>query len=112
MTAMNRTQDRTEVQTDAPARLKTVLQDIAQACAKARRDPAEVTLVAVSKTFGAAAIAPVLAAGQRGFGGNRVQEAGAKWPALKAGHPGNAVLLGGAVETKNAKGGVASFSAL
>src|SRR5260370_20009034 len=87
MTAMNRTQDRTEVQTDAPARLKTVRQDIAQACAKARRDPAEVSLVAVSKTFGAEAITPVLAAGQRVFGENRVQEALAEWPALKAEYP-------------------------
>src|SRR5260370_33020422 len=94
MTAMNRTQDRTEVQTDAPSRLKAVLQDIAQACAKARRDPAEVTLVAVSKTFGSNAIAPVLAAGQHAFGENRGQEAMAKVPALKAHYRATELKLG------------------
>ena len=45
---------------DARSRLAAVRQEIARACATARRDPAEVTLVAVSKTFGADAIAPVL----------------------------------------------------
>ncbi len=75
MTTMDHTQDQAESKASAPARLAAVRHDIAQACAKARRDPAEVTLVAVSKTFGADAIAPVLAAGQRVFGENRVQEA-------------------------------------
>src|SRR5882757_7613055 len=59
---------------DAPSRLQAVRREIAQACAQARRDPAEVTFVAVSKTFGVDAIAPVLAAGQAVFGENRVQE--------------------------------------
>ena len=52
--------------------------EIARACRDAGRDPASVTLVAVSKTFAAAAIAPVIAAGQRVFGENRVQEAKAE----------------------------------
>ena len=62
--------------------LAAVQQEIARACREAARDPASVTLVAVSKTFGAEAIEPVIAAGQRVFGENRVQEAKAKWPAL------------------------------
>ena len=54
-------------------RLATVRQEIAQACRAANRDAASVTLVAVSKTFGADAIEPVIAAGQRVFGENRVR---------------------------------------
>ena len=55
-----------------------------RACRDASRDPAGVTLVAVSKTFGAEAIEPVIAGGQRVFGENRVQEAKTKWPLLIA----------------------------
>jgi pyridoxal phosphate enzyme (YggS family) len=110
MTATNRMQDRTDG--DAPARLKTVLADIASACAKARRDPAEVTLVAVSKTFGADTIAPVLAAGQRVFGENRVQEATAKWPALKADYPATELHLVGPLQSNKAKEAVALFDAI
>src|SRR5437899_11223283 len=68
--------------------LAKVRDQIARACAEARRDPALVTLVAISKTFGADAIEPVIAAGQRVFGENRVQEAKAKWPSLKQHHGG------------------------
>ncbi len=64
--------------------LEQVRAEIARACRDARRDPASVTLVAVSKTFAADAIEPVIAAGQRVFGENRVQEAKAKWPQLMA----------------------------
>ena len=64
--------------------LAHVRAEIARACREAGRDPAAVTLVAVSKTFGADAIEPVIAAGQRVFGENRVQEAKAKWPPLLA----------------------------
>jgi PLP dependent protein len=97
---------------DAPSRLQAVLQEIAQACAKARRDPAEVTLVAVSKTFGGPAIAPVLAAGQQVFGENRVQEATAKWPALKAQYPGTKLHLVGPLQSNKAKEAVALFDAI
>jgi pyridoxal phosphate enzyme (YggS family) len=107
MTAMH-----TETQADAPSRLRAVLRDIGEACAKARRDPAEVTLVAVSKTFGADAIAPVLAAGQRVFGENRVQEAMAKWPALKADHPATELHLIGPLQSNKAKEAVALFDAI
>ena len=68
--------------------LVEVRNEIARACAEAHRDPATVTLVAISKMFGADAIAPVIAAGQRVFGENRVQEAKAKWPDLQERHPG------------------------
>ncbi len=109
---MNPIQDQSENRTDAPSRLKFVLQDIAQACAAARRDPAEVTLVAVSKTFGAPAIAPVLAAGQRVFGENRVQEALAKWPALRASYPATELHLVGPLQSNKAKEAVALFDAI
>jgi pyridoxal phosphate enzyme (YggS family) len=62
--------------------LAAVRQEISRACREASRDPASVTLVAVSKTFDAAAIEPVIDQGQTVFGENRVQEAKAKWPAL------------------------------
>jgi PLP dependent protein len=69
---------------NSPSGLSEVRERIARACREAARDPASVTLVAISKTFGADAIAPVIAAGQRVFGENRVQEAKAKWPPLIA----------------------------
>jgi hypothetical protein len=97
---------------DAPSRLAAVRREIAEACAKAGRDPAEVTLVAVSKTFGADAIAPVLAAGERIFGENRVQEATGKWPALKADHPGIELHLIGPLQSNKAKEAVALFEAI
>ena len=77
-----------------------------------KRDPASVTLIAVSKTFGAEAIEPVIAAGQRVFGENRVQEAKAKWPALRAAHPGIALHLIGPLQSNKAKDAVALFDAI
>ena len=68
--------------------LERVRREIARACRDADRDPAGVTLVAVSKTFGAEAIEPVIVAGQHVFGENRVQEAKAKWPPLLSKHTG------------------------
>jgi pyridoxal phosphate enzyme (YggS family) len=98
--------------TDAVASLAAVQGEIAAACAEAGRDPATVTLIAVSKTFGAEAIAPVIAAGQRAFGENRVQEAKAKWPALKAGCPDIALHLIGSLQSNKAKDAVALFDAI
>ena len=72
---------------DAVARLHAVRAEIARATRDFERDPGDVTLVAVSKTFPAEAIEPVLAAGQRVFGENYVQEAKAKWPALRERYP-------------------------
>ena len=69
------------------ARLASVRSRIAAAAAADRRDAAGVTLIAVSKTFPPEAITAVLDAGQRVFGENRVQEAKAKWPALRRAIP-------------------------
>jgi pyridoxal phosphate enzyme (YggS family) len=96
----------------AADRLAAVQRHIAQACAEARRDPGSVTLVAVSKTFAADAVAPVIAAGQRVFGENRVQEAKAKWPELKARHPDVALHLIGPLQSNKAKEAVALFDAI
>jgi pyridoxal phosphate enzyme (YggS family) len=82
------------------------------ACRDARREPTTVTLVAVSKTFGAEAIKPVIAAGQRVFGENRVQEAKAKWPALIARHPAIELHLVGSLQSNKAKEAVALFDAI
>ncbi len=71
-----------------------------------------VTLVAVSKSFGAEAITPVIEAGQRVFGENRVQEAMAKWPGLKAGHPQIELHLIGSLQSNKAKEAVALFDAI
>src|SRR6188768_1419646 len=81
-----------------------------RAQAGAGRHP--VTLIAVSKTFGPEAIEPVIAAGQRVFGENRVQEAKAKWPALKARHPDIALHLIGPLQSNKAKDAVALFDAI
>ncbi len=95
-----------------PSGLAAVEQEIARACSEARRDRASVTLIAVSKTFDAGAIEPVIAAGQRAFGENRVQEAKAKWPALIAAHPGLVLHLIGPLQSNKAKEAVALFDAI
>ena len=82
-----------------PNGLAAVAQDIARACEQARRDRASVTLIAVSKTFDADAIVPVIAAGQHVFGENRVQEAKAKWPGLMSAYPGLALHLIGPLQS-------------
>jgi pyridoxal phosphate enzyme (YggS family) len=98
--------------TDAGDRLGMVGQEIVQACREAGRDPASVTLIAVSKTFGADAIEPVIAAGQRVFAENRVQEAKAKWPALKQAHPDLALHLIGPLQSNKVREAVALFDAM
>ena len=95
-----------------PNRLSTVEQDIARACEHARRDRASVTLIAVSKTFDATAIASVIAAGQRVFGENRVQEAKAKWPGLMSAYPDIALHLIGPLQSNKAREAVALFDAI
>jgi pyridoxal phosphate enzyme (YggS family) len=97
---------------DAASRLAAVRNEITKACAEARRDPAAVTLIAVSKTFAADDVAPVLDAGQRAFGENRVQEAQAKWPALRARYPGTELHLIGPLQSNKAKDAVALFDAI
>src|SRR5204863_8260396 len=87
--------------------LLKVHEDIARACAEAGRDPASVSLVAISKTFGPEAIEPVIAAGPRVFGENRVQEAKAKWPPLMERHPGIPLHPVGPMQSNKAKQTVA-----
>ena len=95
-----------------PDGLAAVEAAIVRACRDARRERSSVTLVAVSKTFDADAIAPLIAAGQRVFGENRVQEAQRKWPALMAAHPGIALHLIGPLQSNKAKEAVALFDAI
>ena len=92
--------------------LDHVRADITRACREANRDPASVTLVAVSKTFEADAIESVVAAGQRVFGENRVQEAKRKWPTLLERHAGLDLHLIGALQSNKAKEAVALFDAI
>ena len=98
--------------TSAATALAAVRRDIEDACRAAGRDPATVTLVAISKTFPASAIAEVIAAGQTVFGENRVQEAKAKWPALKAQHPGLELHLVGPLQSNKVKDALALFDAI
>jgi pyridoxal phosphate enzyme (YggS family) len=95
-----------------PNGLSTVEQEIARACTEARRDRASVTLIVVSKTFDAAAISPIIDAGQRVFGENRVQEAKAKWPGLMSDHSGIALHLIGPLQSNKAREAVALFDAI
>ncbi len=97
---------------DAAKRLAEVEARVAAAARRAGRDPADVTLIAVSKTFGAEAILPVLAAGHRVFGENRVQEAERKWPPLRERHPDVRLHLIGPLQTNKAREAVALFDAI
>jgi pyridoxal phosphate enzyme (YggS family) len=92
--------------------LAKVRGEIARACVQAGRDPATVTLVAIAKTFGATAIEPVIAQGQRVFGENRVQEAKAKWPPLRERYGGLELHLVGPLQSNKAKEAVAMFEAI
>jgi pyridoxal phosphate enzyme (YggS family) len=95
-----------------PTALAAVEADIVRACREARRDRASVTLIAVSKTFDAETITRVIAAGQRVFGENRVQEAKAKWRGLISAYPGLALHLIGPLQSNKAKDAVALFDAI
>jgi pyridoxal phosphate enzyme (YggS family) len=102
----------TEVTHGAAERLAEVKARIAVAARGAGREPQDVRLIAVSKTFGAPEILPVLAAGQRLFGENRVQEARAKWPGLKERFPDVVLHLIGPLQSNKAKEAVALFDAI
>jgi len=97
---------------DASQRLEQVRDEIARAARIADRKPDAVTLIAVSKTHDADAILPLIAAGQRVFGENRVQEAEAKWPALRAETPGIELHLVGQLQSNKAEEAVALFDAI
>ena len=89
--------------------LQSVLHTIQASCKRARRDPGDVTLVAVSKRHSAAAIEPLLIEGQRHFGENRVQEAQEKWPGLREEHPGVRLHLVGQLQSNKAEDAAALF---
>lgn len=93
-------------------RLVVVRERIAAAARAAGRDGGDVTLVAVSKTHDAGTVSSAIAAGQRVFGENRVQEAQAKYPALKAAHPDLVLHLIGPLQTNKLKEAVALFDVI
>ncbi len=98
--------------TDVAGRLAAIRARIAAAAREVGRDPAAVELIAVSKTFDADAIRPVIAAGQRHFGENRVQEAKGKWPVLRAETPGVVLHLIGPLQSNKAREAVELFDAI
>ncbi len=97
---------------DIAANLAGVRAAIKAAAEKAGRDPSAVRLIAVSKTHPAEAVRAALAAGQRVFGENRVQEAEAKYPALKAGFPELELHLIGPLQTNKVKKALQLFDAI
>lgn len=96
----------------AETRLAAILARIEAARKSAIAPAANTTLIAVSKTFDKEAIRPLLAAGQRVFGENRVQEARGKWPALKADYPDIALHLIGPLQSNKAREAVDFFDAI
>ena len=96
----------------AASRLAAVNERIAHACKIAGRDAEEVTLVAVSKTHDSVSIKRLIEVGQRVFGENRVQEAQAKWPALREEHPGIELHLVGTLQSNKADDAVALFDCM
>ena len=97
---------------DPETRLAAVNEAIARAAHLAGRKAGSVTLIAVSKTRSAEEIAPLLAAGHRAFGENRVQEAQAKWPALRAAWAEARLHLVGQLQSNKAEEAVALFDAI
>ena len=96
----------------AVARLAAIKASIASTCAAVGRDPEGVTLIAVSKMFSAEDIRPLLQAGHRHFGENRVQEALSKWPALKADFSDIVLHLIGPLQSNKAADAVALFDVI
>lgn len=94
------------------ANLADVRAKIAKAARAANRDPAAITLIAVAKMHDEEAVQTALAAGQTAFGENRVQEAKAKYPALKAAHPALELHLIGPLQTNKARDALALFDAI
>jgi len=97
---------------EAAERLAKVQADIAGAAQRAQRRAGDIELIAVSKTHGVEAIRPLIAAGQRHFGENRVQEAAAKWPELQGATPGIVLHLIGQLQSNKAEEAVALFDAI
>lgn len=97
---------------DSTANLKFVKEQIAAAAERSGREPNDVSLVAVSKAFKAAAIKPIIAAGQRVFGENRVQEALGKWPPLRAKYPEIRLHLIGSLQSNKASDAMSLFDVI
>jgi PLP dependent protein len=102
----------TEAAALVESRLARVRQEMECACIEAGRAPDSVSLVAISKTFTAGAILPVLHEGQRVFGENRVQEARAKWPTLRDRFSDVELHLVGPLQSNKAKEAVQLFDAI
>ena len=98
--------------TDPATLLADVTARIAHAAKIAQRKPEDVRLIAVSKTHPAEAITPLIAAGQRRFGENRVQEAQAKWPLLREQHAGLELHLVGQLQSNKADDAIALFDCI
>jgi pyridoxal phosphate enzyme (YggS family) len=101
-----------ETEPSAAARLATVRANISHAASLASRAPDSVALIAISKTIAADDIRPLLEAGQRQFGENRVQEAQAKWPALREAYPDVRLHLVGQLQSNKAEDAVDLFDAI
>ena len=97
---------------DAAIRLAEVRDQIARAAKAARRDPGDVTLVAVTKQREPHEIHPLVAAGVTDFGENRVAEAAEKWPALRAAHPGLRLHMIGQLQSNKAHEAVELFDVI
>ncbi len=98
--------------TEPAQALADVRDNIAKAAKIARREPSDIELVAISKTHPAEAIVPLIEAGQRVFGENRVQEAQAKWPALLDDHEGLSLHLVGQLQSNKAEDAVRLFDCI
>ena len=97
---------------NAATPLATVRAQIVQAARIAGREPEEIALIAIGKTHPAEAMVPLIEQGQRAFGENRVQEAQAKWPALREAHPGLSLHLVGQLQSNKADDAVALFDCI
>ena len=97
---------------NAASRLAEVKANIARMCKPSRRKPEDITLIAVSKTHPADKIDPLLEAGHRVFGENRVQEAQEKWPALRKRYPDVELHLIGQLQSNKAEDAVALFDVI
>jgi PLP dependent protein len=95
-----------------PEKLAQIKGAIAAACKIARRETADIKLIAVSKTRSAEEIRPLLDTGHRVFGENRVQEAEAKWPALRADFPNCELHLIGQLQSNKAAEAIALFDCI
>ena len=97
---------------DPASRLNDVRNGIAAACKLGRRMPEDIALIAVTKGRSAEEIEPLIAAGQLDFGENRVQEAAAKWPALRQRYPDVRLHMIGQLQSNKAEEAVSLFDAI